>query len=69
MSTEDASYYRRRALHERAMAAASDRQEVREIHQELARQYDALVEEADLRPTLRIIYPSSSGSEQRVASA
>ena len=64
MSTEDASYYRRRALHERAMAAASDRQEVREIHEELARQYDALVEQADLRPTLRIVYPSCRPEQQ-----
>jgi hypothetical protein len=41
----------------RAMALASERQEVREIHEELARQYDALVEQADLRPILRIHLP------------
>ncbi len=57
MSDHDARYYRERAATERAMALASERQEVREIHEELARQYDALVEQADLRPTLRIHLP------------
>ncbi len=46
MSDHDARYYRERAATERAMALASERQEVREIHEELARQYDALVEQA-----------------------
>ena len=50
MSTNDSSYYRQRAATERALAGASDRQNVREIHEELARQYEALVERAELRP-------------------
>jgi hypothetical protein len=50
MSSADISYYRQRAVEERARALASDRQNVREIHEELARQYDALVLHAELRP-------------------
>jgi hypothetical protein len=57
MSDHATRYYRERAVTERAMALASERQEVREIHEELARQYDALVEQAELRPTLRIHLP------------
>lgn len=57
MSDYDTRYYRERAVTERAMALASERREVREIHEELARQYDALVEQAELRPTLRIHLP------------
>ncbi len=47
----DTRYYRERAVTERAMARASERQEIRAIHEELARQYDALVEQAELRLT------------------
>ena len=47
MSPEDISYYKHRALTERAMALASERNDVREIHEELARQYDALVRVPD----------------------
>ena len=36
---------------------ASDRQNVREIHEELARQYEALVHQAELRSPLRIGEP------------
>lgn len=55
MTANDASYYRQRAVTERALALAAERQNVREIHEELARQYEALVDQAGLRPTLRII--------------
>ncbi len=57
MVDHDTRYYRERAIKERAMALVSERQDVREIHEELARQYDALVEQAQLRPTLRIQVP------------
>lgn len=53
----DYRYYRERAATERAMALASQQREVREIHEELARQYDALVEQAELRPTVSIGLP------------
>jgi hypothetical protein len=48
---EDTNYFRRRAVSERAMASAADRQDVREIHEELARQYEALVAQPTLRPS------------------
>ncbi len=57
MSDHATRYYRERAFTERAMALASERQQVREIHEELARQYEALVEQADLPATLRIRVP------------
>ncbi len=57
MTDHDTHYYRARAVTERAMALAAERQDVCEIHEELARQYDALVEQAELRPTLRIHLP------------
>ena len=53
MSHEDTSYYRQRAVTERALALASERQNVREIHEELARQYEALVKQSELRPIFR----------------
>ena len=66
MSSDDTSYYRQRAVDERAMALAADRQNVREIHEELARQYEALVEQSELRPTLSILTPNTSGLLARV---
>lgn len=45
----DTSYYRQRAVTERALALKSEREEVREIHLELARLYEALVEQKELR--------------------
>lgn len=61
MSRDDASYYRQRAVDHRAMALAADRQNVREIHEELAHQYDALVEQAELRSALRIVWSDAEG--------
>ena len=49
MSSDDGDYYRRRAAEERDRAKAADRRDVAEIHLELARQYEALVENEDLR--------------------
>jgi hypothetical protein len=57
MSFNDTEYYRQRAVDERAMALKSERYEVAAIHEELARQYQALVERAELRPTLSIAFP------------
>lgn len=64
MSPDDTSYYRQRAVTERAMALAADRQNVREIHEELARQYEALVSHAELRPSVPVV-----GSIGRVTAA
>ena len=56
MTSDDAKYYRERAVAERAMALRSDRQNVREIHEELARQYDALVDQVELRgPAVQVL--------------
>lgn len=54
MSSSDLEYYRKRAIAERALAKTASHSEVAAIHEELARQYEALVEQAELRPTLRI---------------
>lgn len=54
MSPTDVDYYRARAIEEREHALAADHKNVAEIHLELARLYDALVNEPSLRPTLRI---------------
>jgi hypothetical protein len=59
MSTQDTRYYRERAARERAMALASERQHVREIHEELARQYDALAEQTELRSSLQTAVPDT----------
>jgi hypothetical protein len=58
MSSNDTEYYRRRAIAERAMASKSERANVAAIHAELARQYQALADKSELRPTLRIAFPS-----------
>ena len=58
MRGHDVAYYKERAATERRLAAASDNADVAAIHEELARQYEALVERPDLRPTLRIVVPT-----------
>jgi hypothetical protein len=52
MSRKDSDYYRQRAATEHALAQAAARANVREIHEELARHYEALTHEAQLRPDL-----------------
>ena len=59
----DVEYFRQRAAAERELASQSDRANVAAIHDELARQYDALVNRAELRPTLRIAFPPNAESE------
>lgn len=51
----DLEYYRQRAITERALATASARANVAAIHEELARQYEALVEHEELRSDPSII--------------
>lgn len=58
MSPDDTSYYRQRAAEERAKALAAEREDVREIHEELARQYDALIDQTELRPPRRMVVPA-----------
>ena len=57
MSPHDTEFYRQRAVDERAMALKAERRNVAAIHEELAGQYQALVERAELRPRLRIQVP------------
>ena len=70
LSSGDVEYYRQRAAAERELAKASDRANVAEIHEELARLYDALVEQEGLRPTLRIpAFTRSASTPQQDAGA
>jgi predicted glycoside hydrolase/deacetylase ChbG (UPF0249 family) len=55
MFNTDEDYYRRRATEEREMALRTERRDVAEIHEELARQYDALVEQKGLRSHLTLL--------------
>ena len=66
MPAQDTRYYRERAAKERALALASERQQVREIHEELARQYEALVEQTELRSTFRIQAPDTIATKWTV---
>ena len=49
MLRSDTAYYRERAAAERELAAKAARRDIAEIHEELARQYDALVANPGLR--------------------
>jgi hypothetical protein len=49
MSPGETTYYRERAVTQRAMAQLSERQDVREIHEQHARLFDALGEQECLR--------------------
>lgn len=62
MQPQDVEYYRARAAAERRLAKASDNADVAAIHAELALQYEALVMQSELRPTLHI----AASSRRRV---
>ena len=51
MVEDDTAYYRQRAVTELAMAGSASRTDVAGIHEELARQYQALADQHELRPT------------------
>ena len=55
MFESDTEYYSRRAIEERELALRTERRDVAEIHEELARQYQALVDEKGLRSHLTLI--------------
>ena len=55
MSRNDTEYYRRRAAAERERARDAPNQDIAAIHEELARQYDALTENPELRGMLRAV--------------
>ncbi len=48
MSSSNTEYYRARARAERKLASDARRPDVAAIHEELARQYEVLVERAEL---------------------
>ena len=54
MSSEDIEYYRSRAAEEREAAADAEQSNVAAIHQELARLYDALAAQPELRYLRRV---------------
>ena len=55
MSAKDVEYYRQRAAAEMQLASAAERADVAFIHEELARQYQALIEQKELRPVPHIV--------------
>lgn len=52
MTTQSTEYYRTRASEERERANDSTKEEVAVIHNELAKAYDALAAQPELRPEL-----------------
>jgi len=56
MSSSDTAYYRDRATTERSLALAAGCQRVAAIHEELARLYQALIDQAELRPKLGLVF-------------
>ena len=50
MSSPDEEYFRARAIEEHQAAADATQAEVAMIHEELARLYEALAEQPELRP-------------------
>ena len=56
----DIEYYRERARVERERAAESDRADVAEVHSELARLYEAMVEQPALRSRKLTLWPRNS---------
>ena len=65
MSSTDIDYYRQRANAERRMALAASQRNVAAIHEELAKQYQALVDQSELRPKLRIRFAGDAAAEQQ----
>lgn len=55
MSSSDNSYYRQRAREERERAFSATRRDVAAIHEELARQYQALIDKSEPRPARPIV--------------
>jgi hypothetical protein len=54
MTSDDIEYYRARSVEERAAAADASQSNVAAIHEELARLYDALAEQPELRLQRRV---------------
>jgi hypothetical protein len=61
MAAKSTEYYRTRASSERASAEDSTKQNVAVIHAALAKEYDALAAQPELRPELPEAYGSAGG--------
>lgn len=61
MQSHDLEYYRDRAAAERKLAELAENPNVAAIHEELALQYEALIEQAERRPRLLIATVHASG--------
>lgn len=59
MLRSDIEYYRQRATAERRLALETSQQNVAEIHEELARQYQGLIDHAELRPKVSFELPEA----------
>ena len=57
MDEQDVEYYRQRVATELGMASEADRSDVAAIHKKLAKQYQALVEQSELRMALKAATP------------
>lgn len=55
MFSRDSDYYRSRAEQEREAAERADQRYIAEIHLELARAYDALAKQPELRASLKVV--------------
>jgi hypothetical protein len=69
MSSTDVDYYRQRANDERRLALAASQQNVAAIHEELARQYQALVDQVGLRPKLRMRFAGDPAPDQQATAS
>ena len=65
MDDSNVAYYRQRAIDERYRALEASRSNVAVIHMELAKQYQALVDQAELRGPLTRMLPSFFPHEAR----
>ena len=59
MDDLDVAYYRQRAIDERYRALEAHRSNVAVIHMELAKQYQALVDQAELRGPISWMLPTT----------
>ena len=57
MQTEDVEYYRARSIAHRGLAQEASRSDVAAIHEQLAAEYEAMVEvlEGGAEPALRVV--------------
>ena len=55
MTSADMDYYQRRVAQEREAACDAGKQHIADIHFELARAYEALLEHSEVRAGLRLV--------------